>query len=151
MTSDIQYHATWNSDRYQDYIAIQFGHIGINILLTFYFIFNMKYIVPITQQKWKIIKVIYFKLKLFQWCFWTAGGEVLWIHTRPSVRPSVTQYLSNHSKDFSNFWHEVRGPWVEKSDGARFSRKNLVRPKKGEKGPKCPKNGPFWYLIKNCS
>ena len=89
MTSDIQYHATWNSDRYQDYIAIQFGHIGINILLTFYFIFNMKYIVPITQQKWKIIKVIYFKLKLFQWCFWTAGGEVLWIHTRPSVRPSV--------------------------------------------------------------
>ena len=43
--------------------------IGINILLTFYFIFNMKYIVPITQQKWKNIKVIYFKLKLFQWCF----------------------------------------------------------------------------------
>ena len=58
MTSDIQYHATWNSDRYQDYIAIQFGHIYRDkyiVDILFYFQYEVYCTHTVTQQKWKNI------------------------------------------------------------------------------------------------
>ena len=38
----------------------------------------------------------------------------------------IDVFLENGSKDFRNFWHEVRGPKLEKSYGNRFGPKTPV-------------------------
>ena len=54
---------------------------------------------------------------------------------RPSVRRSVLEYLSNRSLDSSNFLHEGPAHYCNKSDTARFLKKNLVSEKMGVKPP----------------
>ena len=64
------------------------------------------------------------------------------------VRLSVTQDLSNRSKDFPNFWHEISCHFMGEKWQPAFPGKIWFAQKRG-KGSKCPKYGPFWYLLKN--
>ena len=65
---------------------------------------------------------------------------------RPKIAkndPKMTQidvFLENGSNDFSNFWPEVRGPKLKKTDRARFGPKNPVFQDSGLTVPKRVKN-----------
>ena len=52
----------------------------------------------------------------------------------------IDVFMENGSKDFRNFWHEVRGPKLEKSYGNRFGPKTPVLQNSGLTVPKRPKN-----------
>ena len=56
------------------------------------------------------------------------------------VSQLIHTFLSNGSKDFLAFWHEVRASYGNKSDRARFCEKILVWAKMGQLGPKKGQN-----------
>ena len=59
------------------------------------------------------------------------------------IDPKMTQidvFLENGSNDFTNFWPEVRGPKLKKTDRARFGRKNPVFQDSGLTVPKWVEN-----------
>ena len=67
-----------------------------------------------------------------------------------SVRPSQ-KFSYFPSLVFLAFLHEVRGNGVEKSDGARFSKKKCWGPNLGKKGPKWAKNEVFGLFLEQKS
>ena len=59
--------------------------------------------------------------------------------------------MENGSGDFSNFWHDDWGGYLEENYRARFLNKNRAGPKSGPEGPKRPKNGVFVVSLDNGS
>ena len=69
---------------------------------------------------------------------------------RPSVRPGQ-KFSYFLSLVFLAFLHEVRGNGVEKSDEARFSKKECWGPNLGKKGSKWAKNEVFGLFLEQKS